>query len=43
MDYGSFGDNEGRERQEQYIELGVDLISRSSRHDALRLQREVPT
>ena len=35
--------NEGRERQEQCIELGVNLISRSSRHDALRLQREVPT
>ena len=31
------------ERREQCIELGVNSISRSSRHDALRLQREVGT
>ena len=35
--------NEGRERREEKIELGVHFISRSTRHDALRLQHEVST
>ena len=33
----------GRERGEQHFELCVSFISRSTRHDALRLQREVST
>ena len=35
--------NEGRERREQCITLGVNFISRSCRHDALRLRREFGT
>ena len=35
--------NESGERREQYMELGVHFISRSTRHDALRLQHVVGT